>query len=214
MPLKTGTCEACDAENEKLRPHPFHKASDLRTCEACRDTNPDYAIIGVTDIKQRFKLKEEDLHGLDMATEPKPAFLGGADRRWYKLSEVEKRAEKVLEERMEKLEKGKAEKEEKRKEALEKKNKGSKGKKDDTKKKASKKVGTKEGGEAEKAAPAKRKRVVEEDESEAESHGVDGEATVEEPKKKRGRPAKAAKKEAPSRTAPAGVSGRKSAKPN
>ena len=81
----------------------------------CRTSHPDYAIIGVTDIKKDFKLKERELSGLAMKTEPKPAFLGGPDKRWYKLTEVEKKAEE--------MDKKKEKKEVKRKTALEKKKK-------------------------------------------------------------------------------------------
>lgn len=112
MPLPTGTYETCNAENEQFRPHPFYR---YETCMECRTSHPDYAIIGVTDIKKDFKLKERELSGLAMKTEPKPAFLGGPDKRWYKLTEVEKKAEE--------MDKKKEKKEVKRKTALEKKKK-------------------------------------------------------------------------------------------
>lgn len=87
-PLKTGTCSTCSTEKVKLRPNPFtHKEQ----CEECRDAE----IIGVTDIKSKFKFKEDDLEGLTTVSEPQPAFLGGADRRWYLVKEVEERAEEI-----------------------------------------------------------------------------------------------------------------------
>ncbi|TVY34093.1 hypothetical protein LSUB1_G006172 [Lachnellula subtilissima] len=88
-PLKTGTCDTCSSENVKLRPNPF---TTKEQCEDCRNAS----IIGVTDIKSRFKLKDDDLKDLEMVTEPKPAFLGGADRRWYLVEQVKKRAEEKL----------------------------------------------------------------------------------------------------------------------
>ena len=100
-PLKTGTCNTCSSENVKLRPNPF---TTKEQCEDCRNAS----IIGVTDIKSRFKLKDDDLKDLEMVTEPKPAFLGGADRRWYLVEQVEKRAEEKLKD-IEAKEKEKAE---------------------------------------------------------------------------------------------------------
>ena len=165
----------------------------------CRETHPDFAIIGVTDIKKNFKLKERDLSGLAMETEAKPAFLGGPDKRWYKLSEVEKKAEEV--------DKEKEEKEVKKKAALEKKKQkkttGLKGQQDvkkeknGTKEKASRKVGRKASAEDEggvdKPASAKRKRLVRADEVKAALELTEDEDAMEEPKRKRGRPAKVAK---------------------
>ncbi|TVY60862.1 hypothetical protein LSUE1_G008313 [Lachnellula suecica] len=90
-PLKTGTCDTCSAEKVKLRPNPF---TEKQQCEECRNA----AIIGVTDLKTKHKLKEEDLEGLTMVTEPQLAHLGGPDRRWYLVEEVEKRAEEKREE--------------------------------------------------------------------------------------------------------------------
>ncbi|TVY47403.1 hypothetical protein LOCC1_G001811 [Lachnellula occidentalis] len=90
-PLKTGTCDTCSTDNVKLRPNPF---TTKEQCEDCRNAS----IIGVSDIKSQFKLKDDDLKDLKMVTEPKPAFLGGADRRWYLVEQVEKRAEEKLKE--------------------------------------------------------------------------------------------------------------------
>ncbi|KAL2075324.1 hypothetical protein VTL71DRAFT_267 [Oculimacula yallundae] len=90
--LPVGKCASCDANDVTLRPNPFTQAEQ---CEGCREEK----IIGVSDLKTRFGLKDTDLKGLTMKTEPKPAFLGGADRRWYLVEEVEKRAEEVEEER-------------------------------------------------------------------------------------------------------------------
>jgi hypothetical protein len=90
MPLKTGTCDTCSAEKVKLRTNPFtHKEQ----CEDCRKAS----IIGITDIESRYKLKDADLKGLKMVTEPQPAFLGGPDRRWYLVDDVKKRVEEELE---------------------------------------------------------------------------------------------------------------------
>jgi len=60
----------------------------------CRTSGPN-AIIGITDIKSQFKLKEPDLKRLRQVKEPKPAFLGGRDSRWYLRADIEKRAEIV-----------------------------------------------------------------------------------------------------------------------
>jgi hypothetical protein len=91
-PLKTGTYDTCSTENVKFRPNPF---TNKEQCEDCRNAS----IIGVTDIKSQFKLKDDDLKGLKMVTEPKPAFLGGPDRRWYLVEQVEERAEEKLKEK-------------------------------------------------------------------------------------------------------------------
>ena len=283
MPLKTDTCPTCKAEGEKLRPHPFHKDPELLQCEECRTTNSEYAIIGVTDIKKKYKLKDEDLKGLDVATEAKPKFLGGADRRWYLLKDVEARAEKVLGDRREDLEMLKLAKEEKKKEtkgkAEEKKKEVKDKDKADEKKKevkdkttvkekeqanqksekpASKKASVEKGSSdspatEKKEIPAKRKRPakeakvqpeVEDDPEVTEDAGTEDETIVEEPKKKKSRPAKpepavvkddkvddevpkkkggrpaktesaaSKKKEVKERTAPTRVSGRSSARPN
>ncbi|TVY21437.1 hypothetical protein LARI1_G000664 [Lachnellula arida] len=105
-PLKTGTCSTCSTEKGKLRPNPF---TQKEQCDDCRDTS----IIGVTEIKTQFKLKDDDLKDLEMVTEPKPAFLGGPDRRWYLVEQVEKRADEKLKE----IEAAKKEKEEAKKES-------------------------------------------------------------------------------------------------
>lgn len=93
MPLPTGSCKTpgCDNDKVKLRPNPF---TNVQQCEDCR-ASPEHGIIGITDIKQKHKLKEADLKGLRTTTEPKPAFLGGPDKRWYWIKEVVKRAEEV-----------------------------------------------------------------------------------------------------------------------
>jgi len=88
-----GNCETCSATDEKLRSNPFN---GKQQCMNCRVTHPKYAIIGITDIKSQYKLKDNDLRGLRMVTEPKPAFLGGADRKWYLLKQVKARKEKIL----------------------------------------------------------------------------------------------------------------------
>jgi len=95
MALKTGTCATCSADKVKLRPNPFTKGEE---CETCRKTGPK-GIIGITDIKKNYALKDEDLDGLQMVKEPKPAFVGGPDRRWYLLKEIEKRVPVVLKKR-------------------------------------------------------------------------------------------------------------------
>lgn len=64
----------------------------------CRTSGPN-AIIGITDIKSEFKLKEADLKILRQIKEPKPAFLGGRDYRWYLRGDVEKRADRVAAEK-------------------------------------------------------------------------------------------------------------------
>jgi len=91
MPLKTGTCEVCKTEKVKLRPNPFSKDEE---CEECRTSGPK-AIIGITDIKKEYKLKDSDVEGLETVKEAKPAFVGGPDYRFYLKSEVEKRAAEV-----------------------------------------------------------------------------------------------------------------------
>ena len=193
MPLPVGTCETCNAENEKLRPHPFYP---YETCQECRTEHPDYAIIGVTDIKKEFKLKESDLIGLAMATEPKPKFLGGPDKRWYKLSQVERKAEEAAREKEEKK-KAALEKNKKKKEPKEISKSGKK--EGDAKERAPRKAGAKASAEAERgvdmAAPVKRKRLARTNKVKAVNSELteDEEDAVEEPKKKRGRPAKAAK---------------------
>lgn len=78
----------------------------------CRDNHPEHAIIGVTDLKREYKLKEDDLKGLRTVSEPKPAFLGGPDKRWYLVKEVKVRKEKVVKEV--EAEKAKKEKEKER----------------------------------------------------------------------------------------------------
>lgn len=87
-PLISGSCDTCGTDHVKLRTNPF---DGKEQCEDCRAE----AIIGITDIKSQFKLKDGDLKGLKMVTEPQPAFLGGPDRRWYLVEEVEKRAKEV-----------------------------------------------------------------------------------------------------------------------
>jgi hypothetical protein len=91
MVLKTGTCDSCKTEDVKLRANPFSKDEE---CEGCRTSGPK-AIIGITDIKKDYKLKDADVEGLEMVKEPKPAFVGGPDYRWYLKAEVEKRAAEV-----------------------------------------------------------------------------------------------------------------------
>ncbi|TVY87859.1 hypothetical protein LAWI1_G006912 [Lachnellula willkommii] len=90
-PLKTGTCDTCSTEKVTLRPNPF---TQKEQCDDCRDAS----IIGVTELKTQFKLKDDDLKDLEMVTEPKPAFLGGPDRRWYLVEQVKKRAEEKVKE--------------------------------------------------------------------------------------------------------------------
>jgi len=103
MVLKTGQCATCSAEKVKLRTNPFSKVEE---CDACRKTGQE-GIIGITDIKKNYGLKDEDLDGLQMVKEPKPAVFagrggrGGPDRRWYKFHEVEKRAPEVMKKREE-----------------------------------------------------------------------------------------------------------------
>jgi len=106
MVLKTGNCTTCTTKDTKLRPNPF---TQKEQCEKCRDSE----IIGITDIKKWHGLKDKDLDGLNMTTEAKPAFLGGPDRRWYLLTEVEEREKEVEVER-------KREKEEKEEKKLQK----------------------------------------------------------------------------------------------
>ncbi|KAH9216462.1 hypothetical protein DL95DRAFT_497358 [Leptodontidium sp. 2 PMI_412] len=86
--LPVGKCATCDAEDATLRPNPF---TTEEQCEDCREER----IIGVSDVKVLYKLKDEDLKGLTMNSEPQPAFLGGPDRRWYLVEEVEERAEEI-----------------------------------------------------------------------------------------------------------------------
>lgn len=67
-PLKSGTCAVCKTEDVKLRLNPF---SNEEECEDCRTTGSK-AIIGITDAKKEFKVKDGDLEGLQMVKEPKP----------------------------------------------------------------------------------------------------------------------------------------------
>lgn len=90
-PLKTGDCASCDKKEIKLRPNPFSEAEE---CEECRKDGPK-GIIGITDIKTEYKLTDADVEGLQTVKEPKPAFVGGPDHRWYLKAEVVKRAAEV-----------------------------------------------------------------------------------------------------------------------
>jgi len=166
-PLPTGACNTCSAQDEKLRPNPF---TDEEQCEDCRNTS----IIGITDIKSRYKLKDDELDGLKMVTEPQPAFLGGPDRRWYLVEEVEKRAEE----------------QDQKKEAAKKEKEATKREKEVAKQE--KEAAKKEKAEAKKSAAAtkdiKRKRDTEPDKEEEE----DADVQADQPAKRgRGRPPKA-----------------------
>jgi len=111
MPPKTpSVCDGCSATDIKSRIHPFTKKA---LCPDCMET-PENAIIGITDIKKEYHLKDSDVSDLNMVTEPKPAFIGGPDRRWYYVADVKKRAE-VVEKRTE-VEKAKKEADRKEKE--------------------------------------------------------------------------------------------------
>ncbi|KAH8600764.1 hypothetical protein B0O99DRAFT_609420 [Bisporella sp. PMI_857] len=152
-PLKSGTCATCSKEDVKLRPNPFTKEEE---CEDCRKSGKD-AIIGITDIKNQFGLKEADLEGLQMVKEAKPAFVGGPDYRWYKLKDIEVRApeaKKKLEEEARAKEAEKKEKEEDKEAARIAKEEDKKAKAEEREKKAA----TKEAEKQAKAEERKRKR--------------------------------------------------------
>lgn len=87
-PLKTGTCATCSTEEVKLRPNPF---TEDEQCEECRNSE----IIGITEVRKKHGLKDEDLEGLQMKTEAQLAFIGGPPRRWYLVKEIEERKEEV-----------------------------------------------------------------------------------------------------------------------
>lgn len=105
-PLISGSCDTCDVQDVKLRTNPF---DDTEQCENCRKAT----IIGITDIKSEFGLKDGDLDGLTTISEAKEAFLGGPDRRWYLVDEIEKRAGEVEKQRKEEAEQKEAVKKEK-----------------------------------------------------------------------------------------------------
>ncbi|CAL3963486.1 unnamed protein product [Diplocarpon coronariae] len=175
-PLQSGICESCQAEDVALRTNPFTKKEE---CEECRDAE----IISITVIKKQHKLKDTDLEGLTMKTEPLPAIYGKGDRKWYLVKEVEKRVVEVKEER----EKDKKDKDDAKAAA--------KKEKDDAKEEAKK---AKESAKKEKRAAAakevKRKR---DSDTEQDEKGDDNGDEEPEPSVKRGRGRPAEDKNAP-----------------
>ncbi|KAE8447403.1 hypothetical protein EG329_010817 [Mollisiaceae sp. DMI_Dod_QoI] len=178
-PLKTGSCDTCSAEDVKLRPNPF---TNEEQCEACRDAS----IIGISDIKSRFKLKDDDLKGLKMVTEPQPAFLGGPDRRWYLVEEVEKRAEEAVEKKEVAKKEKEAAKEAAKKEKEEAKEAAKKEKEE------AKEAAKKEKEEAKKAKVSGPTKDVKRKRDQEDPEQKDSESELEHPVKRgRGRPRKA-----------------------